>query len=325
MIILMQITTLSVLLSSCVHDDPGADCGIYLEFIYDYNMEYVDLFDPQVGSVDAFVFDADGKYLFTRRAERSQLINGKRMLLGNDLELGTYQVFTVGGLSDKFRVADTNGKEFVPGETTVEQVRLSLLAQSNEVYHEFPHLWFGAVITFENTIDRHVYPVNLIRNTNGFNLVLIDNDGNTRVAENETPPYTFEIITPESAVYSYKNEPVVEEIMTYYPYYLAPGTEPDNISVGRIHTCRLFYRDNYDYRLIVRDTQTLKVLWDYNLMTLLENTKQQTNLPMQEYLDRQYNWNIAILYKGGAGELEGFMAIGVRINGWIVWLRDLEI
>lgn len=324
-IVILQITTFSVFLSSCIHDDPGKDCGVYLEFIYDYNIEYVDLFSPQVDVVDAFVFDADGKYLFNRRNERAQLINGNQMLLGTDLPLGTYQVLTIGGLSDKFVLSDATGGELMPGITSVEQVTLSLLTEQNEVSHEFPHIWFGQVITIENTIDKHVYPVNLIKNTNKFNLTLVEEDKKRSTVQTDRPPYTFEIVTPESAVYSYKNEPVVEEIMSYKPYYLAPGTEPDNISVGDIKTCRLFYRDDYDYRLIVRDTKSQKVLWDYSLMVLLLNTKRYPEMPMQEYLDRQSEWNIAILYKGGQGGLEGFIAIGVEINDWIVWLRDIEI
>lgn len=52
------------------------NCGVYLEFIYNYNMEYVDSFDPWVNTVDIFVFDADERFLYetcpagrTRRGE----------------------------------------------------------------------------------------------------------------------------------------------------------------------------------------------------------------------------------------------------------------
>ena len=36
-------------------------CEIWLEFTFDYNMEYTDAFNPQVRSVDIFVFDSDDK------------------------------------------------------------------------------------------------------------------------------------------------------------------------------------------------------------------------------------------------------------------------
>lgn len=58
-----------VLLAACEGIRDGREeCGIYLEFIYDLNMEYADAFDPQVGTVDVFVFDDRGLYRFARHA-----------------------------------------------------------------------------------------------------------------------------------------------------------------------------------------------------------------------------------------------------------------
>ena len=34
-------------------------CELWLEFVFDYNMEYADAFNPQVKSVDVLVFDSD--------------------------------------------------------------------------------------------------------------------------------------------------------------------------------------------------------------------------------------------------------------------------
>ena len=39
-------------------------CELWLEFTFDYNMEYADAFNPQVKSVDVLVFDSDDKLLF---------------------------------------------------------------------------------------------------------------------------------------------------------------------------------------------------------------------------------------------------------------------
>ena len=63
-------------------------CDIWLEFTFDYNMEYTDAFDPQVKSVDVFVFGNDDKLLFSRRSEASALIDGNRMSLADNLEFG---------------------------------------------------------------------------------------------------------------------------------------------------------------------------------------------------------------------------------------------
>lgn len=327
LIIGFQIVALSFLGLSCIKSDPD-DCGLYLEFTYDYNMEFVDAFDPQIESVDVFVFDASGTYQFTKQARREELLGGKRMLLGLDLPLGAYQVLTVGGLCDEFQLSDELQQELIPGVTTLDQVRLSLLREPGEVSAEFPHIWMGPAMTVENRSERTVWKVNLTKNTNRFNLALTEVE---RKAADPIPdlPYSFEIVTPEGAAYSCENEPLSDETVVYTPYQFGPGTDPEHLWTGHLKTCRLFDRTDYDYRLIVRDTKNGKPVWDYNLMVLLENTKPANPidgsvLPLQEYLDRQSEWNIVVLHRGGYGE-EAFVAIGVRINGWILWLHDIEL
>ena len=53
-------------------------CELWLEFVFDYNMEYADAFNPQVKSVDVLVFDSDDKLLFTKSAEVAALVGGSR-------------------------------------------------------------------------------------------------------------------------------------------------------------------------------------------------------------------------------------------------------
>lgn len=49
----MGIVLVCLFLGSCdVMKEDTDNCGVYLEFIYDYNMEYVDSFDPWVNTVD---------------------------------------------------------------------------------------------------------------------------------------------------------------------------------------------------------------------------------------------------------------------------------
>lgn len=66
---LVLTAVISSFLLSCerIRDDMD-DCGIYLEFVYDHNMDYKDLFDARIATVDLFVFDAEGKYLFSKHA-----------------------------------------------------------------------------------------------------------------------------------------------------------------------------------------------------------------------------------------------------------------
>lgn len=117
------------------------DCAVYLEFIFDYNMDYTDLFGSEVEMVDVYVFDKDGYFLFERHADcAGDLIDNKRLYLRDGFTPGTYKLITVGGLTNHFRFTDLNDQPFRPGVTTIQEVKLSLYHEASDVSHEFPHL-----------------------------------------------------------------------------------------------------------------------------------------------------------------------------------------
>ena len=308
-------------------------CELWLKFVFDHNMEYADSFSPQVKSVDVFVFDSNDKLLFTKRTEAAGLVNGNRMPLADDLAYGKYKVLTLGGLSDNFRVSDYLGQDVVPGVTTLQQFMFALERRSDEVNFEFPHLYLGEALEIDyspENADHKVYQVNLMRITNRFNIMLVSLNG--AAPATEIPPYTFEIVTPESGTYSWENEPLdVTHPVTYSPYYLNRGETSDILVSAHLNTLRLLNREGLDYKIIVRDTKTLNEVWSYNLLTLLLYTKpinrhDGTALPFQEYLDREGEWNLIFcVTEKDPGSGNAFLSIGLQIADWIYWLQDIEI
>ena len=253
------------------------------------------------------------------------------MFLGNGLVAGQYKILTIGGMSESFSISDGNGGSLSPGITMLEDVRIALVRGSATVSHEFPPLWVGKTTEVDYRGNLSVWPIYLVKNTNRFNMVLATSDGGEST-QPEGASYTFGIITPEGAVYGDDNLPQNDETVTYTPYSMAAGEKPDELWAGRINTARLFYGENYTYRIVVRETTTGQTLWNYDLMKLLELTKPAsrpdgTALPMQEYLDRQSEWNIVILYKGSVDPEEAisFIAVGVAVNNWILWLKDIDM
>lgn len=312
-----------MLLAACegIRDGRG-ECGIYLEFIYDLNMEYADAFDPQVGTVDVFVFDDRRRYLFARHARRGELVEGNRMFLGEGFDFGRYSLLAVGGLSDDFRVSDAAGQPLIPGQTRLEEVRIALERDAAVVGREFAPVWVAPAFEADYRADLSVWPVRLVRNTNRFSLTLVRRDGDAAAA-----PCNFEIVTPEGAVYGPDNAPLSDETVTYVPYSLQPGSAPGELSSGRLNTTRLLAGTG-EYRLRVLAAQTGEPLWDYDLMALLRSTKPDgpggRELPLQEYLDRQSEWNFVILYEDGGSE-DGFAAVAVSVNDWIIWLSEIGV
>ena len=292
-------------------------CELWLEFTFDYNMEYADAFNPQVKSVDVFVFGSDDKLLFSKRAEATALIGGNRMSLTNELDFGNYKVLTVGSLSDNFQALDNAGRELVPGTTTLQQLTVALKRASDVVDFEFQHLYFSEVVKVDHlpsNTDHKVYPVNLIRNTNRFNIALMKyGEGQKNGTQ-----YTFEIQAPESATYSWENEPTLQGPVHYVPHYTGQGETSDVFVSARLNTMRLFNRDGWDYQFIIKNADTGTKIWSYDLMKLLSIARPTsrhdgTELPFQEYLDRQSEWNLifTVTEKSGGGE---FIQIGLVVG-----------
>lgn len=302
-------------------------CELWLEFVFDYNMEYADAFNPQVKSVDVLVFDSDDKLLFTKSAKVAALVGGNRMSLTDELDFGSYKVLTVGSLSDRFRLSDNAGNKLAPGTSTLQQVIVSLKRETDVVNFEFQHLYFGEVVEVDHlpsSTDHKIYPVNLIRDTNRFNLALMGYEEN----KVDGTQYTFEIQAPENAVYSWENEPAGQGPVTYVPYYTGPGEISDVVMSARLNTMRLLNRSGWDYKFIIRDANTEAEVWSYNLMTLLSIAQpvsryDGTELPFQEYLDRQSEWNLifTVVEKNGGG----FLQIGIVVGTWIHWLHGMEV
>ena len=302
-------------------------CELWLEFAFGYNMEYADAFNPQVKSVDVLVFGSDDKLLFTKRAEVAALVGGNRMSLTDELDFGNYKVLTVGSLSGRFRLSDSAGNELVPGTTTLQQVIVILKRETDVVDFEFQHLYFGEVVEVDHlpsNASHKVYPVNLIRDTNRFNIALMGQGED----EADGTQYTFEIQAPENAAYSWENEPTGQGPVTYVPYHTGPGEIPDVIVSARLNTLRLLNRNGWDYKFIIRNADTGAEVWSYNLMTLLSIARPTsrydgTELPFQEYLDRQSEWNLIFTVVENPGG--GFLQIGLVVGTWIYWLHGIEV
>ncbi|MDR2936019.1 MAG: FimB/Mfa2 family fimbrial subunit [Rikenellaceae bacterium] len=334
-----------LLLASCesIKDD-YADCGVWLEFVFDHNMEYADSFDPQVDTVDVYIFDAAGKFVQARRAAIGELQGRKRMFL-NGLSFGEYRVLTVGNLTEHFRFADRGGNPFVPGETTIDQA-VSALKHSGAVSHEFPHFYFGPAVEVAYNADLSVYRVPLIRQTNRFSVVLqtqLTDVPQGTVQGPFTPRHTVEIVAPEAGAYDWLNNPTDPRGLVYRPWSLLSRLDFTEKGVlletaAKINTMRLLENEWNGYRIIVRDIAGGNELYSNDLLSLLAASKPNkrpdgTELPRSEYFDREGDWLIVIVYKNGGNsqypdpvDPDGaFVALRIMINGWIVWQTGMDV
>ncbi len=333
--IFAALISLSLLCSCDDLRDNYDDCGVWLEFIYDHNMEYTDSFDPYVGTVNVLVFDESGKLYSSHFATIDELNGRKRLFFGGEgVPQGNYKVVTVGGLTDHFRLSHTDGIDFVPGITSLERVQIALKYEE-KVSHEFPNLWFGPTTDIAYKADLSVWPVRLIGQTNKFNISMHRDviNPNTRAEEENPSLFTFEITAPESGVYDHMNRPLVNEPLSYNPHDITYSAQPHDKGTlhlvnGKINTMRLLSGHEGGYSLTIGNTETGEKLMNLDLLALLSATKPArradgTELPLQEYLDRENDWNVVIVHEGTADR--GFVALMIIVNDWIVWETGMGV
>jgi hypothetical protein len=325
--------------------DSREDCGVWLEFVFDHNMDYLDSFGEAMRTVDVLVFDAAGKFYAAQRAAVDQLDGGKRMFLGDaGMPVGTYSVLAVAGLTEPFSLSATDGGGFAPGETTVEEVMLALRHTGGQSSDEFPHLWFGkdGPVEIDYRADLSVWRVPLIRQTNRFGISFIqDLPVSDPPVTTEDPLYTFEIVAPESGAYDYRNDPRDMTPLTYRAFSLASdiqtgATVETRTTRGNLNTMRLLADGGYALNIRNYETGALIVTYDligYILARLPRgNRPDGTPLPLQEYLDRKEEWNIVIRDGSGLTNPDptdpvdgGYLAVGVVIGDWIYWLTNMGV
>ncbi len=319
--------------------DDYEDCGVWLEFVFDHNMEFTDSFSEQVESVDVLIFDEQGNFVLSRSATTEELDGRKRMYLSDELPFGDYKVVTVGALSDQFQFTDRSDEDFTRGESLLEDVKLSVRSEGNTLSRDLPHLWYGKPVDVRYRADLSVWQIPLIRQTNKFNVTLQHTvtkmrSGSETRAEGD-PIYTVEIVAPEAGVYNHLNEPLLRQALTYRPHSVTSnivpsGTKTVHNTIGRINTMRLLSNEPGGYRLIVRNTDTGAEVWSNDLLDLLGDREMPsrskpdgTLLPFQEFLDRETDWNIVIVHTGPA--TEGFLATQIIVNDWIVWYTGMGV
>lgn len=299
--------SLFALLTACnTLTEDYRECGVWLEFVFDHNMEFVDSFSTQVETVEVALFDDRGLPVRNVHAEVSSLVGRNRMWVGG-IPAGRYTVLTVGNYTPE---------HFLLDNSTLDRASVALKEASTS--RRFPHLFGGRPILIDVTDHGSVHRVPMMRHTNRFDVALqVVGAPSTRAVA-----HTVEIEAPEAGAYDIHDRPLDLRGVTYRPHTLDERS-------AHLNTMRLLEQEG-EYRIVVRATGgTCDELWSGQLLPLLAATKPAarpdgTPLPSAEYFDREGQWNIVIVCRdGGVGG--AFVAQKIVINGWVVWQNGMEL
>lgn len=299
------------LLSSCdmLHDNMD-DCQSSIKFRYDYNMLSADAFHSQVDKVEVFFFDKEGKFI-TSQTESGDALKSPTYKMDVPYSLNGCTAITWAGQHDSYEIP-----ELIPNVSTQKDLLLKMKRDANQVSSaKLESLWHGQKITLTGGAKE----IGLVRNTNNVRIIL------KNVSDEETPVSAdrFEFkITADNGYYKYDNSLLNDDRITYLPFYQT-GDSQEGV-IAEINTMRLM--DNKDVRLSIYDKESKTYLFggteSINLIYYLLKTKKEAyaSMPNQEFLDRQFEWDLTFFYTSGT-----FVALKVVINGWTFWMHDIDM
>ena len=289
-----------LLCASCVRDGMDEDCNSYVRFVYDYNLEYIDLFHKQATKVNLYVFDEKGVFVTELKEESGAFAPDYLMTLPQSMAGKKYIFVAWSGLYDESydKVALT------PGVSTLADLEVSVnnlktRSGGGVVDRELHLLWHGKQAEVSPQYNNDVTTVSLLKNTKKFRIIMqMLDDSNIDVDD-----YDFRIVSPNGR-YDHEN-----------------GSETG--AIAELNTLRLM--TDKENRLVITHKSSGNVILDISLNKYLNalRLQQYSDLPLQEYLDRADKHGIILFFKGMHSN-GNYISVDVQINGWLIRKQEVD-
>ncbi|MCD8267886.1 MAG: FimB/Mfa2 family fimbrial subunit [Parabacteroides sp.] len=312
-----------ILLTSCIKD--GADiCESYIRFVYDYNMEYEDLFHKQASKINLYLFDQEGVFIQELKDDTGAdgtFPRGYKMPLPDGLE-GPTQFVAWSGLYDEYYQTPT----MIPGHSTLDDLKIALNKQEGNIQDtELPHLWHSQLVgsAAKNvTYNNDTITMSLVKNTNSIRIVLQSFDDDVAVdIEN------FDIkVKSVNGSYDHLNNTVDQNTWTYLPH-VSKNDEGTGAAVVELSTLRLLADRQNRLTVFYEPANSMVLDIDLNKYLNALRLEKYSDMPLQEYLDRESEYGIIIFLTKTEGSQPGttnWLSAAIQINEWYVRTQETE-
>ena len=324
--------------TSCgyIHDDiEPCPTGIDLYFRYDYNLQRSDMFSDHVGSVNVYLFDENGKYMFKQvesNTSTSKPLRDRNYKMHLDLYPGKY-FYVVEAFQVPYEETIQNGgANFIRTEPMVgDEMRVLSLLLDHQKDGYVPNgalpldtLWHGMAIKPVEVLPDMITQdtVSLVRDTKQISVSLREIDEPARI---DVADYDFKILDKNSHLL-WDNSIDESESVIYTPY-ASRNTEDKmvegQIGIGRMAhadfmTSRLLYHDSADQDAVLSITNKKngKEVVRVNLpdiLSRLRSVAETYRYSPQEFLDRGYDYQLTFFLKGGAWE---YVNVEISLLSW---------
>lgn len=388
-------------LSSCdmmTEDLDDCPTGLYVNFVYDYNIQRADMFKDHVGGLTLYVYDESDRLVATKSMGESQLSKYGSYMHFTEQELAPdhrYRLMAVAfqhepltTIGAKYRLTGNNlgdqwNQFFIDLDHTktralADYYYVSNVAPLDTLWHTlttittpadaYPMEYAPATLTPAKTeyswqrdgsvktngqetvnvvAGEPTYAtVSLIRDTKHLNVTLRavnDDPADNQVADED---YTVEIIDNNSQLDCQNNLTNPADTLVYTPYRQWTTTFVGNgqvVSERAAHYDLMFNRlvyknasvtdDQYavlnmddvaktrNAVLLIRKQTTGEIIFGINLPYILASgrTYQERYYHYQEYLDREYDYRLQFIIKGGRVEdIQLYIGTEIHIIPWAV-------
>jgi hypothetical protein len=347
--ILLGISTVSC----SMMDTDRSECpeGLYVNFVYDYNIQRADMFKDHVGSVTVYVFDENNSLVMQRIVSNSGTdaplrTYGYRMRFTPDeLPAGKYRLVALAMNKDWNEALGTAGAKYRKTELKNGDkkenlnVTLDRKAAGTDGFCEIDNtaaldtLWHGTVLKEEFVTVQPQGPtfatISLVRDTKTLNITIRDVDFPASI---ENSDYEVTIEASNGKLDS-DNNLMPDDKLLYKPFaewttrFPETGEIKETTAHYDINFNRVMYSDKEADKatLLIRNSKTRDIICNFNLPYLLSEGRsafETMRYSRQEYLDREYSYRLDLVLKGDHWM---YINISVGILGWTRRIVNTEI
>ena len=341
-------------LTSCdmmKEDEDLTDCGLFVTFKYDYNLQRADMFGDHVGGVTLYVFDSEGNFI--RTYENNNIPSMGMMLDGEythamqilDLPDGKYRFIALANQKSYDATLATVGAKYRRSTLTAgdENEKLTVILDREPsvgganpmVSNEAPldTLWHGMTgseaIEVKST-DKSVAHISMMRDTKMLTIGLHNLDAPTDI---NTDDFEYFIVDNNGHL-AYNNSLLADDDIVYTPFHTWNTESQDAngaLSYKTAHACltfnRLIWSDTPDENalLIIRNKNTGKEVCAINLTDFLSqgrNAYDYYAYSRQEYLDRAYDFYLDFFIHN---EVWQYAEVRINVLSWAKRIQNVEL
>ena len=344
------------MLSSCnmmKEDEDLTNCGLFVTFKYDYNLQRSDMFGDHVGGVTLYVFDSDGRYL--RSYEDNNIPAMGMMLDGEythamqilDLPAGKYRFIALANQKSYDATLATSGAKYrraalATGDNneklTVTLDRVASVGGANPMVSNvapMDTLWHGMTgaepIQVKNN-GKTVAKISMVRDTKMLTVSLHNLDEDKR-ADMDTDDFEYFIVDNNGRL-AYNNDLLPDDDLVYTPFHKwntyatnTAGVVTEATAHAGLTFNRLIWSEDPDKNatLIIRNKETGNEVAAINLTDALaqgRNAYDAYAYSRQEYLDRSYDYYLDFFIKNDVWQ---YADVRINVLSWAQRIQNVKL